>query len=189
MAVRSIWRDPKNWVAGEIVTERDMDTYISDNTQALYDATLGTEAKLWQPATNYEITISTQHEQNIKSIPITTKGGDIFFTASGNVSFGSGGNTIRLYVRLSQTGNIIIQNSRQVYEKDGRDGVWQSGVDRNRIHPFNPTIILREIIAGNYNVDFRVVNVETRPADIERFTIRDLRIYIGEMPWRSTLVT
>lgn len=83
------WTTPKTWVS-EILTSNDMNTYLSDNTQFLYDqvtAPLAEFAYTRVAAVDYSTTSTTNVDidSTNMSTTLTTSGGDLLVNFVGSI--------------------------------------------------------------------------------------------------------
>lgn len=88
------WTTPKTWTS-EVLTSNDMNTYLSDNTQYLYDQ-INTTPEIYSyiRTTGDYSTTSTSYvdiDATNMSATITTTGGDVIVTFAGTVTISSSG--------------------------------------------------------------------------------------------------
>ena len=110
------WTTPKTWVS-EVLTSNDMNTYLSDNTQYLYDqltAGLAEYTYTRAGAVDYSTTSTTAVDIDATNMvaTLTTSGGDLLVNFTGSIYRGGGtaqdiavavlldGTTYQLYQRL-----------------------------------------------------------------------------------------
>lgn len=102
------WTPPKDWQAGEIVTETDLDTYISGNDEALYERTIGAAAdRVTVIDSAFNSTSSAYVSIPDLEITLTTTGGDVMVTFIGLVVC-PGDRTARLAVTVDNGPEAVI---------------------------------------------------------------------------------
>ena len=107
------WTTPKTWVS-EVLTSNDMNTYLSDNTQYLYDQlTAGLAEYTYTRATGNYSTTSTSYvdiDSTNMTATLTTAGGDLLVNFTGSMyKSGSPSQNIRVAVILDGTIYQLLQ--------------------------------------------------------------------------------
>lgn len=105
------WTTPKTWIS-EVLTSDDMNTYLSDNTQYLYDEITYSPAEYTYTragAVNYTTTSETLVDIDDPNMvaTITTDGGDVRVTFAGTI-FRSGGAAMTAYIAVLYDGSAYI---------------------------------------------------------------------------------
>jgi len=85
------WSTPRTWVAGEIVTAANLNTYVSDNLTYIKDRLDGTAKQYIRTATNYTTTSTSLVDVDGTNLALTftTDGGDVMVTFAGYISNGN----------------------------------------------------------------------------------------------------
>ena len=105
------WTTPKTWIS-EVLTSDDMNTYLSDNTQYLYDEITYSPAEYTYTrsgAVNYTTTSESLVDIDDPNMvaTITTDGGDVRVTFAGTI-FRTGGTAMNAFIAVLYDGNPYI---------------------------------------------------------------------------------
>lgn len=103
------WTTPKTWVS-EVLTSDDMNTYLSDNTQFLYDEVTYTPGEYtYTRLTAVDYSTTSEELVDIDSTnmltTITTGGGDVRVTFAAS-AYRSGGTSMNTFFAVLIDGNI-----------------------------------------------------------------------------------
>lgn len=81
------WATPKTWSTGELVTASDLNTFIRDNTNALFKPNF---AEVVGSGTDFSTTSTVNTDITGMSVNITTTGGNLLVVAFGEFNGGGG---------------------------------------------------------------------------------------------------